>query len=284
MNEKPRNRTKQPREKTPKRRDKHRNTAAVKAPINDSVRRELKYHGWHAGMAIWRQRPQDIIRIYVTEERVPDVTKLLAWAAKNKLAYHIISEPELVKVAESQHHQGLCLLARAPTEVDSNQFVAELAATKHPVFGCYLDRLGNPHNVGAILRSLAFFGAPFVLSGSRNPINLSPSACRVAEGGAEFVNLITLENPLRQLSKLKECGFTLAASVVEGGLPLYDIKMPARTILILGNEETGVETSLAKIADIKVTIPGAKNVESLNVSAAAAVFAAHYFGQHHKTE
>lgn len=254
-------------------------SSSPKQPRVKPTRREIKYHGWHACLALWQQRPADVIRIYLTEARLKGASKLLSWAASNRLAYHVVDDDELERVTETHHHQGICVLAYEHPRMNFQTFVGD-AAESDKCLAVYLDGLGNPHNTGAILRTLAFFGVRYVLGDSANRINLAPSTCRVAEGGAEFVNIVDLETPAGQLELLKKRGFVLATSDVKKGHSLARYTFPPRTLLILGNEELGVTPAIARLADAVLRIEGGGNVESLNVSAAAALFVSAYFRQH----
>lgn len=254
-------------------------SSAPRQPVVKPTRREIKYHGWHACLALWQQRPADVIRIYLTENRLKGAAKLLSWAASKRLAYHVVDDAELERVTETHHHQGICVLANEHPRTPFQTFVGD-ASESDRCLGVYLDGLGNPHNTGAILRTLAFFGVRYVLGDGVNRINLAPSTCRVAEGGAEFVKIVDLETPTRQLELLKKRGFVLATSDVKKGHSLARYTFPPRTILILGNEESGVTPAIARLADAVLRIEGGGNVESLNVSAAAALFVSTYFRQH----
>src|SRR5512139_3550799 len=79
--------------------------------------RELKYYGTSACRALWQQRPDDVIRIYIEESLIKHFSDLLKWAATHRKAYHIVTSDEMEKITESVHHQGICLLARDKPQV-----------------------------------------------------------------------------------------------------------------------------------------------------------------------
>ena len=79
---------------------------------------------------------------------------------------------------------------------------------------------------------------------------------------------------------LHDAGFAVAATVPRDGWDLYKHKLPARLALILGAEGEGMSARLIADADLRLTIPGTGAVESLNVSASAAVLFAEYWRQH----
>lgn len=239
---------------------------------------EVKYYGLHACLALWKKRPEDVIRVYLEERLLKTLSPLLKWCAQQKKAYHIVTEEEMRKITDSVHHEGVSLLAKAPFALTEEAFLSSLQAQKIPLF--YLDGVQNPHNVGSLLRTAAHFGVPYILGEKGKLPSLSPSACRIAKGGAESVQLVILEQPLKTFSKLKQKGFQLIATSSHKGNSLYQFSYPPRSILVLGGESEGIGKDLLKLAPHLVSIPGTGEVESLNVSAAASILIGEYARQH----
>jgi TrmH RNA methyltransferase len=248
------------------------------APRKPSAR-ELKYYGTAACRALWQQRPDDVIRIYIEQSLIKHFSDLLKWAAAHRKAYHIVTGEELEKITESVHHQGICLLARDKPHSTFSALLKTLKTDQQPQLLAYLDGVENPHNLGAIVRSCAHFGIRHILGEAGKLPRLSPSACRVAEGGAEFVELVSLDKPLDQLKQLQQLGFSLLATAMQRGHDLYHYDFPARTVLIFGAEEHGVSQAMFKAADATLHIPGSGHVESLNVSVAFALIAGENYRQ-----
>lgn len=240
---------------------------------------EQKYYGIHACFAIWQKRPQDVIRVYLHESNLKFFSPVLKWCAKNKKAYHVVSNDELAKISGSVHHEGVCFLAKEPKAVTYKDFISSL---KEPnICLLYLDGVQNPHNIGSIIRSCAHFGIPYIL-GDQLPA-LSPSACRIAKGGAEIVKLVKLENPLKALNELKNLGFSFMGTSSHQGASLYKLALPARTLFAFGSESSGMSQAMLKFAVQNIQIPGTGEVESLNVSVATALCLGEYQRQHLKS-
>ncbi len=138
-----------------------------------------------------------------------------------------------------------------------------------------LDRIGNPHNLGAIARTAAFFGVPRMII-ARHPQQAQPNdaAYRVAEGGLEHVQVFEVASLTSIVKQLRE-HFLVVGTSVHSGRNLESAKPPRApgrpTALLLGNEETGLDPRLEGLCELRVRIPGVDAVESLNVSAAAAI-------------
>lgn len=235
-------------------------------------------------MALFQNRPQDIIRAYVTEETRKAFGPMLKFCAQNRLAYHLVEAEDLAKVAESEHHEGVCILAKSPKYTNIHGFLESFKAAKAPKsVALWLVGVENPHNVGAILRSAAHFGLEAVIVTPAGPASARPanwtlpgSAIRIAEGGAEFVPVVVAPDPVADTAKqLKLAGFAVYATSGHGSAKdvwEFDLKRPC--VIALGAEGTGLPENLLKSADAKLRIPGTGKVESLNVSVAAGVLAA----------
>jgi TrmH RNA methyltransferase len=243
-----------------------------------SERKELKYYGLAACQAIWQERPQDVIRIYLLESRTRECGPMLKWAAAQRKAYHIVAEEDLQKLTESIHHQGICMLAREPEAFTFADMLEELEDEARPVLLAYLDGVENPHNLGAILRTCAHFGIGYVLGEGGKLPGASPSACRVAEGGAEHVKLITLKDKAKALRELKAEGFEILTTAARGQ-SLYQHPFNKRSVIVMGAEGTGVTRGMQALADKTLMIPGSGAVESLNVASAFSIVAGEFVRQ-----
>lgn len=233
---------------------------------------ELRLHGLNAVRAVFARRPADIRKLYLAEARIPDLQPLLKWCVANRVGYRVVAEEDLRKLAASAHHEGVVadVLRREP--VPLAEWLEGLA--DGPACLLWLDGVGNPHNLGAILRSAAHFGIGAVLLPAGSGLALSGAAARVAEGGAEAVPLVRLPEGDDAIAVLRGAGFSLAATVVEGGKDLFAAALPARLVYVLGAEGEGMDRGLAARCDLQLSIPGSGAVESLNVAAATAVLLA----------
>lgn len=245
-----------------------------------SIRREVKYYGVAACLALWQCRPHDIIRVYLEEALLPQFSDVLRWAAAKRKAYHIVGPDDLEHLTESIHHQGVCILARERSMLEFSDLQSLLKQQSGPQLLVYLDGVENPHNLGAIVRSCAHFGVRFILGAEGHLPKLSAAACRVAEGGAERVGLVRLRHPVKQLRELHQHGYQLAATAGGRGTSLYQHNFAAHSLLVMGAETQGVSASLFDAATKILKIPGTGQVESLNVSVAFALCAGEFYRQH----
>jgi TrmH RNA methyltransferase len=129
----------------------------------------------------------------------------------------------------------------------------------------------NPHNLGSILRSAAHFGCGGVIGEAAHLPPLSAASLRVAEGGAESVGLVAVEDPVSTLGALKKLGVRIVSTTSRAGTPIAAAGLSRDVVLILGSEAEGVSPRLGRLADVQVRIPGSGAVQSLNVAVACGI-------------
>lgn len=232
----------------------------------------MRLYGLNAVRAVFARRPQAIRKLYLAQARIPSLQPLLKWCVAHRIGYRVVEDAELGKLAASSHHEGVVadVLRQAPGALAP--WLRQLP--EGPCCALWLDGVGNPHNFGAILRSAAHFGVSAVLLPAHSTLALSGAAARVAEGGAEAVPLLRLEEAGDAMTQLRAAGFSLAATVAREGQDPFAAPLPQRLVWVVGAEGGGMDASLVADCDLRLSIPGSGAVESLNVAAAAAVLLA----------
>ena len=235
---------------------------------------ELRVYGLNAVRAVHARRPQAIRKLYLAEARIPQLQPLLKWCVANRVGYRVVPEADLQKLAASSHHEGVVADVVREEPQPLSTWLRDLPAG--PQCAVWLDGVGNPHNLGAILRSAAHFGVAAVLLPKHSALALSGAAARVAEGGAEAVPFVRLGREDNSIAQLRGAGFALAATVVRDGSDLFATTLPQRLVYVLGAEAEGMSPALAQACDLRLSIPGTGAVDSLNVAAATAVLLARW--------
>ncbi|MBK1842500.1 RNA methyltransferase [Azospirillum sp. YIM B02556] len=252
--------------------------AIPSAPAPDGVdqRKLFRVAGLAAVSAIFAHEPERVERLFFDERLKPAVGGFCKAMAASRKPYRMVEAEELAKVAGTVLHGGVVALM-APRTLPLFDTEAARRASEPLLI---LDGVGNPHNLGAILRTAAFFGLPRVLV-SDHPGQALPSeaAYRVAEGGFEWVVLErapALPAVLKRLrashrvfgTALDQTRPTVDAGALAGWRGKQDTKPPA---VVLGNEENGIPSATLAACEAVLTIPGSGRVQSLNVAATAAI-------------
>lgn len=231
-------------------------------------------YGISAVLALMAQRPEQVLSIAHTRAARRPLANVLREAARRRIAYREVDEEELARIAGSLHHEGVCVLAREPAAPDL-ETIARRTRPRGLIVA--LDGVQNPHNIGAILRSAAFFGAVgLVLGGQRGARaeGLPPAALRVAEGGAEHVGVLRVPDLVAALHQLAQAGLSIVGADAHAERSLTELRWPPRVVLVLGSEAAGLAREVREMCDVRVRVVGRGALESLNVSVAAGVMLA----------
>jgi TrmH RNA methyltransferase len=237
---------------------------------------QVRIYGQHACRAVFERRPEDVERVFISEEARVDFGDILKACARARKPYRIVAPEELEKITGARHHEGVCMVTRAR----SARPFRELLSEEGPSIVVALDQVGNPHNVGALIRTAAHFGVRAMILGGQTR-RLSAAASRTAEGGAEYCATFFSEDLASELAICRDEGYLVLGTSSHEGSSLYELSVPQRVVLLLGAEREGLAPGLASAADQMLSIPGTGHVESLNVSNAAAVILAEIWRQQH---
>ncbi len=246
------------------------------ASAANAAARELRLYGINATLAFIAHRRDRVIRGYFTEVAARrHFAPLMKWLAQQRLAYHVVTEAELERITGSAHHEGVCLLVRADEPRTASDWLRDNQSLRR---GCVLalENVGNPHNLGAILRTAAHFGISAVLVPDAKAL-AGGAAVRTAEGGAEHVEVLDAPEFARAVQTFRAAGWKLLTTSSHRGENLFQAALPEKCLLLLGEESTGVTPGMLAAGDACVCIPGTGKVESLNVSVAVGVMLGEWY-------
>jgi len=227
----------------------------------------VRLFGLHAVEAALRNENRSIDRLLMTENAENKLTQAVALRGV---------KPERVTPRDLDRllgpdtvHQGAMLETKLLEEPDL-QSIAELASTGGgPVL--VLDQVTDPHNVGAVLRSAAVFGASGVIMHRRHSPPLNGTLAKSASGALELIPVVMAGNLATTLAGLKDQGFTILALDSDAETLLEDEPMTGPIALVFGAEGKGLRQLTKDTSDRLVKIASGGSLDSLNVSNAAAI-------------
>jgi TrmH RNA methyltransferase len=228
-------------------------------------------YGLSAALAVMARRPSDIVNIAYAQSARKALAPALREAARRRVPYNEFGDDELAQMAGATHHEGVCLLVRARPAPGLDDMVR--AATPQGLL-LALDGVDNPHNVGAVLRSAAFFGASGMIVADAARKALPASAVRIAEGGAEYVRVWHVPELAPVLRTLRDHAFSIVGADNRAGVLLDALQWPARAVLVLGAERVGLTPAVRGACHVVTRIEGTGALDSLNVAVAAGVLLA----------
>ena len=223
-------------------------------------------YGLHAVTAALANPERQCQRLVAT----PDVAENLDMGDTG-LAVEIVDRQEIGSLLPAGAvHQGIALLA-SPLKSISVEEIVQVTESQERSLVVALDQVTDPQNVGAVLRSAAAFGAGALLVPDRHTPDTSGALVKAASGAAETVPMVRPTNLVRALEYLKSAGYWVVGLDANAPGSLAETDLPGKCVLMLGAEGKGLRRLTRETCDLMVHIPMAGNMESLNVSASAAV-------------
>ncbi len=203
-----------------------------------------------------------------TDRQFADLVHL---AKAQRVPVHIEPPPAFDRLVPSGNHQGVIALIAAKS-YDTTEQILERAKTRgEQPFLVLLDGVEDPHNLGAVLRTAEAAGVHGVIIPERRAVGLTSVVAKVSAGALDHISVGRVGNLIRQIQDLKEAGLWVYG-VDQSAEKFYtDLDMTGPIALVLGGEGEGIRPGVLGECDDHIRIPMQGRVQSLNVSAAAAV-------------
>ncbi|MCP4336709.1 MAG: 23S rRNA (guanosine(2251)-2'-O)-methyltransferase RlmB [Mycoplasma sp.] len=177
----------------------------------------------------------------------------------------IIEKKEMDKICNG-NHQGFIAELK-----EFNYFSLEEIIKNKPNKILVLDRIQDPHNFGAILRTANAFGYKYIMIAKDRQVDVTPTVLKVSSGGYINIKIIRVNSMSTAIKKLKENGIWIYSTAIKNGISIKEITFNEPFAIILGNEGKGVSKTILKLSDQNVFIPTEGTIQSLNVSVAAGI-------------
>lgn len=244
--------------------------------LRQQRQQEIIVYGENACRATLVNRFDQVVKAFFTNETAPRFGDAMKALAATRKAYKVVSEDELARITQSQHHGGVSLVVKKPEVLSLHDYLLSTHRQRDCVLA--LENVSNPHNLGAIMRSAAHFGVKAMLL-PEPELLFSGAAARTAEGGAESIMPVYSQSFVEGLGRLRKAGYTLLSTTSHKGKNLYRTKLPEKVVIIFGEEQMGVSKNVSQLSDLAIKIPGTGAVESLNVSVATALILGEWWRQ-----
>jgi 23S rRNA (guanosine2251-2'-O)-methyltransferase len=231
---------------------------------------KIYIYGKHALMEALLHAPHTVRKVFLAPEvNDPELRTLLktlnltAGVLKAREMDHMVGR-------ETSHQGVIAITDPASLVIDFKYFSQDLRPTENTML-VLLDELTDPHNVGAIIRSAAAFGAAGVLLPSHNQAPITGTVVKSSAGMAFRVPIISIGNVNTTVDQLKKMGFVTYGLVMNGTQNIVEEKFNAPSLFIVGNEGAGIRQKTMDRCDVSLRIPMNARAESLNASVSAAV-------------
>ena len=226
----------------------------------------LLLFGLHAVEAALNNPDRKISRLVATENAA---RKLAAAIAARGIVVETVASRQFDRLLPAETvHQGICITTE-PLKEPTLDALAEAAHDGGPLV--ILDQVTDPHNVGAVLRSSAVFGASGLIMTRRHSPPLNGTLAKSASGALELIPVAVVQNLAKTLEALKASGLTVLGLAGEANTAIETENFKGPTALVFGAEGKGLRALTRDTCDRLVRISARGDLASLNVSNAAAV-------------
>lgn len=228
--------------------------------------------GRHPVLELLRASSRQVDEVaIVAQGRSPALQELLALARSQGVKVSFRTREQLTAMAGTPYHQGVVARVAAASYADLDSLLTVAAGRAEPAFLLALDRVQDPRNLGAVLRSAEATGAHGLILPKHQSVGLTPGAAKSATGAQEWLSVARVTNLVQALEALKKEGIWIIGTTPKGGASPWAADLRVPLCLVLGGEEGGLRTLVARSCDLLLTLPMKGKLESLNVAAVAAV-------------
>lgn len=203
-------------------------------------------------------------------ERSGSVVAIIAKAKQKNIPVKDVDSKKLDFLAKGVNHQGIVAQC-AVKEYSTLEDIFSLAEEREESpFIIVLDKIEDPHNLGAIIRTAECAGAHGVIIPERRSAGLSYTVEKTSAGALEYMPVVRVKNISAVLQKLKDKGIWVYGADMDGE-HYKKVNFDGAVALVIGNEGKGISPLVAKDCDVIVSLPMKGKINSLNASVAAGI-------------
>ena len=203
------------------------------------------------------------------DSRIEDIVQL---ARERGIPVRFEDRAQLDRLANSRDHQGVVAVAAVRQAATLEDIIANANQSKgQPGLIVLLDGVEDPHNLGAIIRTVLASGAHGVVIPERRAAGLTDTVARASAGALAHLLIAKVTNLARSMEELKEAGYWLVGLDENADKSYTEVDYTPPTAIVMGSEGKGLHELTRKRCDYVVSLPTMGPVKSLNVSVATGV-------------
>jgi 23S rRNA (guanosine2251-2'-O)-methyltransferase len=233
-------------------------------------------YGRHAVVGVLNAAPERVQALYLSSHTEQEFKPIAQRFKVNAMEI----TPKLLKEVGDAVHQGVVARVNMGGVVqDYAQYMNALEVTPDTCL-VLVNEITDPHNLGAIIRSAAAFGAAAVLIPTHNQAPITGIVAKASAGMVFSLPIVAINNESQTIGDLKKRGFWAYGLAMEGKNELAKEKFDAPAVFVIGSEGEGLRQKVRGHCDILLRIPMHPRAESLNASVSAGVVLAAWSVQH----
>ena len=230
------------------------------------AKNQVIIYGKHAVLAALANSYRQISKLMITKENIQDIKGKIA---DNKIM--VVDKKEIDKqLPREATHQGFALTA----QMLDDYAIEEIIGMSNERKNCHvliLDQVTDPQNIGAIIRSCVAFDTLALIMQDKNAPQESGALLKAAAGTYESLPICRVTNLSRAIEQLKKAGFWIIGMDGYAKTTVDKMDKSGKNAIIMGSEGKGMRRLVEESCDVAIKLPISQNVESLNVSTAAAI-------------
>ncbi len=191
-------------------------------------------------------------------------------AKKKGIVIQQADQARLDRMADGENHQGVVAMVSAYSYVAVEDIIKRAEDKGESPFVIICDKITDPHNLGAIIRTANCVGAHGVIIPKRESAGVNSVVMKTSAGAVEYTPVAKVTNIAATIDELKSKGFWITAADMDG-VSMYDIDLKGSIAIVIGSEGKGVSRLVREKCDFIASIPMCGEINSLNASVAAAV-------------
>ena len=227
--------------------------------------------GRHPVMEVLRAGRRKVEALFHVPDSGGRHKELLDLAAQKGVPVKTASNHQLDRRTQGAVHQGVLAVVEPITLCELDFFIDLVRSKKKEPVVVVMDSIEDPHNFGAVLRSAESLGVAGAIFPKDRSCDINSTVVKTSAGATEHMDFCRVTNISETLKHLRREGFFAVAAEANGETSLADFKPVFPLAVVIGSEGKGVRPLVRKNCDASVSIPLRGNVESLNVSTAAAI-------------
>ncbi|QJC34857.1 23S rRNA (guanosine(2251)-2'-O)-methyltransferase RlmB [Enterobacteriaceae endosymbiont of Donacia piscatrix] len=230
--------------------------------------------GIHPIINMLKTNPLSFERIFIlnSKKKSNNIKKLVSYTKKHNICIYKVNKKWLDNKTNNSTHQGCLGILNKLIFFKENDIMNIINLSKK-ILILILDRITDPHNLGACIRSAAAFNVNMIILPKKHSAKINATVKKVSCGTSNNIPIIFVKNLVNTINFLKSLNiFIIGTDISLTNNTLFNYRLKYPICLIMGSENKGIKSIIKNNCDILLSIPMSKNINSLNVSVATSIF------------
>ncbi len=232
----------------------------------------INIFGFHSLESLIQNNPELVLKVLIQngrkDKRIIALSKILS---SNKIPCLIADKDSMDEISKGEVHQGIISEVRLPPLLNEDSLLDSISRNNQDHLILILDSIQDPRNLGACLRSANAAGVSQVIINKDNSSPINASVYKTSAGAINNLQIFHVTNISRTIKEIQKRGIWVVGLDGSSKTSLYNINLTGSIAIVVGSEGKGIRQLIKKNCDQVASIPMSGNIESLNVSVAAAI-------------